>query len=163
MLAESRSHSLAGLRAVASLEFAKGLLVLLVGFGLLSLSRRGMDIEDFTQSLLYVLRVSRHHHHLSDVFLRLAARLDDVNLMAVAAGAAVYSILRFVEAYGLWRGRVWAQWFALVSGAVYLPLEIYELAHRASRTKFALLLVNVAIVLYMVCLRAGRKEVARSG
>jgi len=156
VLAASRLHSRGGLRAVALLEFTKGLLVLLIGFGLISLARRGMDLEDVVESLLYVLHV-HPHRHLWDVFLRASARLNDTNLIAVAAGAAVYSLMRFVEAYGLWRARVWAQWLALISGAVYLPLEVYELLRKATPAKWALLSVNVAIVLYMVYLRMGAR------
>ena len=139
------------LRSVAILELAKGLLVLLVGLGLLSLLRSGRDVESLAKSLLGVLHFNRHHR-LSEVFLN-AARLGDANFIAVAIAAGMYSAMRFVESYGLWKQRVWAEWLALISGASYLPLEIYGLSRRASVTKWALLLLNLMIVLYMVYLR----------
>ena len=37
----------------------------------------------------------------------------------MAGGAATYSIIRFVEAYGLWRDEDWAEWFALISELWY--------------------------------------------
>jgi uncharacterized membrane protein (DUF2068 family) len=139
------------LRSVAILELAKGLLVVLVGLGLLSLSRRGHDFESIAKSLLGVLHFNRHRH-LSEVFLN-AARFGDTNLIRVAVGAGVYSAMRFVESYGLWRQRVWAEWLALIFGAAYLPLEIYELSRKATVVKWAVFLLNLVIVFYMAYLR----------
>ena len=58
-----------------------------------------------------------------------------------------------MEAYGLWKARVWAEWVALISGAVYLPFEIYELFRRITIVRASVLIVNLAIVLYMLYLR----------
>ena len=160
---EDKSH-LAGLRTVAALECTKGLLVAVLGCGLISLSRHDVDFADLALSLLYGLHISPVQH-LSQAFLDAAARLDDANLKLVAVGAAAYSMLRFLEAYGLWNGRVWAEWFALVSGAAYLPLEIYGLFRRSTPVRWVVLAVNVLIVLYMAYIRIqarmARSEVAR--
>jgi uncharacterized membrane protein (DUF2068 family) len=51
-----------------------------------------------------------------------------------------------VEAHGLWRGRTWAQWFAIVAGGIYLPVEIYEIARHATVIKAVVLLINLGIV-----------------
>jgi uncharacterized membrane protein (DUF2068 family) len=65
--------------------------------------------------------------------------------------------MRFIEAFGLWFGMRWAEWFALLSGSVYLPIEIYELAKGFTWIKIGLLTVNLCIVLYMaVVLRRNR-------
>ena len=50
--------------------------------------------------------------------------------------ALTYSAIRFTEAYGLWRERRWAEWLSAVSGAIYLPFEIYELAGGITPLKF---------------------------
>jgi uncharacterized membrane protein (DUF2068 family) len=65
----------------------------------------------------------------------------------------IYSIVRFAEAYGLWHAREWAEWFALLSGAMYLPWEMYSLMRHPHPIKWFILLANVAIVLYMIVLR----------
>jgi ABC-type transport system substrate-binding protein len=54
------------------------------------------------------------------VLIRLASNVTDAKLWTAAAAAVVYSIVRFVEAYGLWHRRIWAEWFALLSGAMRL-------------------------------------------
>ncbi len=82
-----------------------------------------------------------------------AATVTDARLWALAAGAAAYSIVRFIEAYGLWRRRDWAQWFALLSGAVYLPWELYEVLVHTSPTRVALLALNLLLVAYLLVAR----------
>ena len=138
------------LRAIASVELTKGLIVLAAGFGALSLFHR--DAWDVANSLLHFLHIS-HRHHYAEVFLRLADGITDRKLLLVAAGAAIYSTMRFVEAYGLWRERAWAEWFAAISGSAYLPFEINEIVRRPTWFNAAVLLVNVAIVVYMLYLR----------
>jgi uncharacterized membrane protein (DUF2068 family) len=138
------------LRAVAIFELAKGLVVLLLGFGVVSLVHR--DAWDAAENLLRMLHVSPEHHY-AQVFLNLADNVTDAKLWAVAAGAAAYSTIRFIEAYGLWHARAWAEWFALVAGALYLPFEMYELVRRPSLLHAGILVANLAIVLYMLFLR----------
>ena len=77
----------------------------------------------------------------------------DTNLVTVLAIACAYSSLRFIEAYGLWRQRVWAEWLAIVSGAVYLPFELYNLIRRPTTAHWVILLVNIGVVLYIAWVR----------
>ena len=138
------------LRAVASFELSKGLVVLAAGFGVLLLLHR--DTSEIAQNLLRLLHISPDHR-LSRLLMRSANRVTDKKLWTFAGVALIYSILRFVEAYGLWKARAWAEWIALVSGALYLPFEVVELIRRLSLFHLSLLIVNLAVVLYMVYLR----------
>ncbi len=148
--AAERNRRRAALRAVASLELAKGLVVLLLGFGAVSLVHK--DAWDAAEALLRFLHVNPDHRY-AQVFLNLADNVTDKKLWALAGGAAAYSIVRFVEAYGLWRERTWAEWFALISGALYVPFEIYEVVRRTTPIHVAVLVINLAIVFYMLYLR----------
>jgi uncharacterized membrane protein (DUF2068 family) len=147
---DSHCRQLKALRAVASVEFLKGAVVLLAGFGVLSLVHR--DAWDVAESFLEWLHISPETHY-AQVFLNLADQVTDAKVWAVAIGALAYSTLRFFEAYGLWRERAWAEWLALVSGAIYLPFEVYELIRRPDWIRLAIFAVNLAVVLYMVYLR----------
>ena len=138
------------IRAIATVELIKGLVVLLAGFGALSLVHR--DVWDVAVSFLRLLHI-KHRYHYSEVFLRVAQNITDRELVLVAIAAALYSTLRFVEAYGLWKKRGWAEWFAAASGALYLPFEINELFRRVNIFGVGLLVVNLAIVIYMLYLR----------
>jgi uncharacterized membrane protein (DUF2068 family) len=53
----------------------------------------------------------------------------------------------------LWRERAWAEWLALISGAIYLPFEVYEVVRRPDWVRFTILAVNLAVVLFMAYLR----------
>jgi len=144
---------------VATVEFIKGLTVLLAGFGVLSLLHR--DAWDVAESFLEWLHVSPDAHY-AQVFLNLADQVTNSKLWFVAAGAIAYSSLRFAEAYGLWFERIWAEWLALISGALYLPFEIYEIIRRPDTIRIAIFLINLAVVLYMVYLRwDGRTRLQR--
>lgn len=149
--AAERHRRRAALRAVASLELAKGVVVLLLGFGAVTLVHK--DAWDVAEALLRFLHVDPDRHRSAQVFLNLADNVTDKKLWALAAGALAYSIVRFVEAYGLWRERTWAEWFALISGTLYVPFEAYELIRRPTALHAAVLLINLGIVLYMLYLR----------
>ncbi|HEU0318110.1 MAG TPA: DUF2127 domain-containing protein [Solirubrobacteraceae bacterium] len=61
-----------------------------------------------------------------------------------------YGILEGVEGYGLWRRRRWAEYLTVVAtGLLFIP-EIYELIKRATAGKAAALVVNAAIVAFLV-------------
>jgi uncharacterized membrane protein (DUF2068 family) len=143
---------------VASLELIKGVVVLLAAFGVLSLVHR--DVWGVADSLLELLHINPGKHY-AQVFLRWANDVTDTRLMMLAAAAAAYSLLRFIEAYGLWRARAWAEWFALVSGAAYVPFELYDCVRRPTLIRAAILLVNLAIVAYMAYLRMFEERAGR--
>src|SRR5919199_4137062 len=143
----------AGVRAVAVFEALKGTVVLLAGFGLLALVHRAL--EDLAERLV------RHSHlnpasHYPRVFIEAAARTSDSRLRTLAALAFAYSTVRFVEAYGLWKMRAWAEWFAIISGCIYLPVELYELVERATLIRAGVLVVNALIVAYLLYVRLSR-------
>jgi len=135
------------LRGIAAVELSKGLIVLSAACGVVLLVHK--DPWDVADGLLRLLHISPDGH-FAQIFLDWADTLTEAKLWAVAAVASAYSILRFLEAYGLWKARAWAEWFALISGALYLPFEIYTLVYRQTFFHIAVLVVNLAIVLYMV-------------
>lgn len=135
------------LRTVALLEAAKGTLVILTGFGALSLVHR--DVQSFAERLVGHLHLNPAKH-FPQIFIDAAAHLSDARLWTLAAFAATYGLVRLVEAYGLWHARRWAEWFAAASGAIYVPFELYELLHQASWLSAGALVVNLLVVGLMV-------------
>jgi uncharacterized membrane protein (DUF2068 family) len=141
--------SAAGLRAVAVFEASKGVLV--VALAIVLIAVRG-QIEDYAEDFLYALHLDPDRR-FSRMVLQAASKLSDARTWTLALAAATYSTVRFVEAWGLWHLRVWAEWFALLSGALYLPWEIMKVAERATWERIGVLAINVAIVLYMLVIR----------
>jgi len=143
------------LRAVASFEFIKGVFVLLIGICAILLVRK--DAWVIAESLLALFHISTDRHS-AQVFLDFADNLTDTRLWAAARLAFVYSALRFVEGYGLWKERTWAEWIAFGSGTLLLPLEVRELMRGITVLRSAIFVVNIGIVFYMFfLLRAGRR------
>ena len=73
--------------------------------------------------------------------------------------AGLYSIIRFIEGYGLWRARIWAEWMALISGAIYLPFEIQAIIHKPTWLHWTFLITNLLILAYIAWVRFGEKRV----
>lgn len=143
----------AGVRSVALFEGGKGVVVLVAGFGLLSLIHR--DVLAAAQSIIRHLHLNPAHHY-PEIFIAAAARVSDGRLALLAAGAFVYATFRLVEAYGLWRQRAWAEWVAIVSAAVYLPVEFYELWRDFSTIGLLVTLGNIGLVAGLLRVRLGR-------
>lgn len=141
-------HFSSVLRSVAIFEAAKGALVLLVGGGLFSVLHH-RDVEVMAEKL-----VSRFHlnaaSHYPRIFLDLAGQLTDGRLWVLAAFATAYAVVRFVEAYGLWNARSWAEWFAALSGGIYIPFEVREISRHVSWLSVTTLIINIAIVCFMI-------------
>jgi uncharacterized membrane protein (DUF2068 family) len=139
-----------GLRTVASVEFLKGVIGVVVAIGFLIL--RHKDVWDIADNLLEFLRINTDRH-FAQVLLDFADQVTEGQLSALAALAFTYSGLRFVEAYGLWKTRVWGEWLAICSGLVYLPLEIRALLHRSTPLRWGALIINLALVAYVAYVR----------
>jgi len=132
-----------GIRIIALFEAAKGVVVVMAGLGLLALIHR--DAQKVAEEIV------RHIHlnparHFPHIFLDAAANATDARLWAMALTAMLYAAIRFAEAYGLWREQLWAEWFGILSGSLYLPVEIYELTVSISAIKISILAVNLIVV-----------------
>jgi uncharacterized membrane protein (DUF2068 family) len=144
------------LRAVATFEFMKGIFVFMIGLVAILLVHR--DAWVLAESLLAIFHISTDRRS-AQMFLDFADNLTDARLWSIAELAFTYTTLRFAEGYGLWRQRTWAEWLAFGSGMLLLPLEIRALFHAVTFLRCAILVINVAIVVYMyILLRAGRRE-----
>ena len=144
--ARSEPVSSAGWRTVAILEGMKGLFVLGAGLGLLALIHRDVQgLADTVVQHFHLNPASRYPH----IFLEAATKVTDTGLWLLAMTALLYALARFVEAYGLWYRRRWAQWFAIVTSALYVPIESYELLQGVTAVTAIFFLVNVAIILLL--------------
>src|SRR5579864_1090667 len=135
------------LRAVAAFEFCKGIFVFLMGICALLLVHK--DLWLYAESLLALFHVSTDRKS-AQLFLDFADNITDARLWAAARIAFAYTALRFTEGYGLWKERTWAEWVAFVSGFLLLPLEVRELVRGITLLRCAMLIGNIAIVLYML-------------
>jgi uncharacterized membrane protein (DUF2068 family) len=121
---------------------------------------------------LAILLFASRQAALRDTFYRVAADLsggpvqkDKVGLLGelnklfslksstlhlVGAGVVGYAVLEGVEAVGLWWQKRWAEYLTLIATALFIPLEVYEIVHKLSPLKIIALIVNIAVVLYLL-------------
>ena len=133
----------APLRTIAAFEAAKGMIVLLAGFGTLALIH--FDAQRWADYIVAHLHLDLAKHE-PKIFVELANQLTNSRMWMLALAAAMYALVRFVEAYGLWYGRRWAEWFAVLSGCIYIPFELREVMLKAGWLPWAALLLNLLVV-----------------
>ncbi len=150
-----KSSSAKGIRAIAVFEAFKGVIGLIAGFGILSLMHR--DIADFAEDLVGFLHLNSEGR-LANRIVETVTKLNPANIKFFFGLSLLYATIRFVEAYGLWRLRAWAEWFAIISGALYIPIELYELIEKPTVVRAGVLIFNIIVVLYLYSFRKEQRH-----
>lgn len=142
-----------GLRGVALFEAGKGVLAILAAAWVMTLRHKDMkEVADhLLRDLHRVLHINPDWHILRSA-LRAIGGITPRSLSVIALVILVYAAIRFVEATGLWLEKEWAEWFALLSGAAYLPWLTYEMIRHPTGLKLLVLLFNLAIIAYLAWL-----------
>jgi len=85
-------------------------------------------------------------------FRKLVEKIERIHAQDVLFGAVAlgYGALEATEAYGLWRRRVWGEWLTVVATSLLLVPEIWELTKSTTLLKVGALLVNLAVVAYLL-------------
>ncbi len=79
-----------------------------------------------------------------------AFTLSDTTLTWIAVAVFGYAVLMIVEGTGLWLAKRWGEYFAVIATAVFLPLEIYEIAERVTVLRVGALVINLAAIAWLV-------------
>lgn len=85
-------------------------------------------------------------HKVLDKIRRISPR-EEVFFGVVALG---YAVLEGAEAYGLFRRRRWGEWLTVIATSLLLIPETWEIIKRPTVLKVGGLIVNLAIVAYLV-------------
>lgn len=136
---------------IIAVKFFKGTMALLLALGVFSL--RDKDLPELFQNLLELLHFDPEKKFFADLADRVA-EVTPANLKWVTIGAVVYGCFMLLQATGLVFRVGWVVWLVIGESAFFLPVEIFELVHRPSLIKFAILVVNVIIVWYLYTNRA---------
>ncbi len=144
-----------GVRAIAIFEACKGVLGIIVGIGLISLMHK--DLTAFAENLIDTLHFDPAGN-FAQKFIENVGKINESNIILVIGICALYVLVRFVEAYGLWFLRPWAEWFAIAAGAVYVPFEVFELIKKPTFVRAGILLFNLALIAYLYYFRKEQKH-----
>jgi uncharacterized membrane protein (DUF2068 family) len=137
----------AGVRAIAIFKLAKAVILLALGFAILTLLHK--DVGEALAAWAAQLHLDPDGHVVQSVLERGAA-LSPGRMRAIAGGMFFYAGLLGVEGIGLFLGKRWAEYFTVFVTASLVPLEIYEIVRRPTAIRVATLVVNVIIVAYLI-------------
>jgi uncharacterized membrane protein (DUF2068 family) len=132
---------------IAVFKLLKGVVLLAVGIGALRLLHK--DVAAIADHWINAFRGDPHNRYLHWLLAKLPM-VDDRKLKELSVGTFVYSAIFLTEGTGLALGKRWAEYFTIVTTASFLPLELYEIFRHATIARGVALVVNVAVVLYLV-------------
>lgn len=131
------------LRMIALFEGLKGFAALMIGIGLVELLQH--DLRQLMLELMghFGLELTQP---FSATLLHYADVLNGTPLGTLELFFSAYLVIRFAEAWGLWHGKVWAEFLGTFSGGVYIPFELHHLWHSPSAHSLGVFTFNVLIV-----------------
>jgi uncharacterized membrane protein (DUF2068 family) len=88
--------------------------------------------------------------------------IDVHRLKLISLGTFAYSAVALTEGVGLVLEKVWAEYLTLILTISFLPWELYELTRRPNWFRLSLLLINLAVLAYLVWLLRRKKSAAVS-
>jgi uncharacterized membrane protein (DUF2068 family) len=135
------------LRLIAIFKFFKAATFLAVGVGAFRLVHQ--DIPAVAEHWIKVFGLDPGTHVLNAALAKVAD-LSPAQIKKLGLGSFIYAGLFLTEGIGLWMLKRWAEWFTVIITASLVPIEIYEIYRHASVAKFAVLAINLAVMVYLV-------------
>jgi uncharacterized membrane protein (DUF2068 family) len=139
------------LRLIALFRWSKAVVLIGAAFGAMRLLRPG--VAQRLAAWAMQLPIAGQHRFLSEWIAKLT-HLDTTRVHWIVAGLLAYAALFTIEGFGLWLRKRWGEWLTIVATTSFIPFEVYELSRRVTVPRAAMLLANVAIVIYLVWRRS---------
>jgi len=156
-----------GVLLIGLFKLFKGLLLVAAGIGSLRLLHG--DVAASVDHWVDVLRIDPDNRFIHPVLAKIFA-VSPKQLKELSVGTFLYAALLLTEGAGLLLRQHWAEYFTVISTAALIPLEVYELAKHFTALKVLVLLLNVAIVVYLIVRLRGsraaspdREHLSRAG
>jgi uncharacterized membrane protein (DUF2068 family) len=132
---------------IAAFKLLKSLFLLALAIGALRLMQKGAAFEVYRWADSF--RVDPGNRYVRMLLVRVAG-LNEKTLRELSVGTFLYSALFLTEGCGLLFRKRWAEYFTSIVTASFIPLEIYELIRRATLARGIVLVLNIAVVIYLV-------------
>src|SRR5437868_788454 len=143
-----------GLLLIGLFKLAKAIFFFGVGVGAIHLLHK--DLEDEVMRLALKLRFDPESRFVS-LLLDKVDLIDAHRLRQISVATFGYSALALTEGVGLLLEKVWAEYLTLILTISFLPWELYELVRRPDWFRLSLLLINLAVLWYLVWLLRRKK------
>jgi uncharacterized membrane protein (DUF2068 family) len=148
------------LRVIAVYKLAKVLALLAAAYGVLRLRDASFiaRVYSWAATLPYGLE-----HDLVTRGLGWFSGLSPARVEMYGGAVLAYAAVFATEGIGLWMRKRWAEWLTIIVTGSLIPLEIWEVSMRPTFGKASVLVVNVAIVWYLIIqLRSSRHVVTHA-
>ena len=136
-----------GLWLIAGFKLAKGITLLALGLGAFSLLHD--DVATEVTHWFEAWRVDPKNHFIH-LLIRKLWSVDDRDLIKLGVGTFFYAFVMLTEGIGLALRQRWAEYFTVFATSSLVPLEVYELVQAFSVLKLLVIVVNLAIVAYLI-------------
>ncbi len=136
-----------GLMLIGVMKLLKGVGLLVLGVGVLSLLHR--DAEETIRHWAEFLRVDTHAR-LVDHVLEKVGGISPRTMRRLGIGTLLYAAVFGTEGVGLLLAKPWAEYMTTGVTTSFLPLEVYEFCVHPSVVKAIVILINVAVVIYLL-------------
>jgi uncharacterized membrane protein (DUF2068 family) len=147
------------LRVIAVYKLGKVLLLLAAAYGVLRLRDASFIAQVYTRASTLQYGLERDVVKRGLVWF---SGLSPARVETLGAVTLAYAAIFATEGIGLWLRKRWAEWLTIIITGSLIPLEIWEFSIRPTIGKSLVLLINVAIVWYLIFqLRSSRKGVTR--
>lgn len=147
-------HHDRGLLAIGLFKLGKAILFFALGVGAIHLLHK--DLGDEIVRLAKELKFDPESKVVT-LILEKVDLIDDHRLKLISLGTFAYSALALTEGIGLMLEKVWAEYLTLILTISFLPWECYELARHPNWFRLSLLLINLAVLWYLVWLLRKKK------
>ena len=148
-----------GLLAIGLFKLGKAILFFSLGIGAIHLLHK--DLGDEILRLAKELRFDPESRIVT-LILDKVDLIDDHRLRLISFGTFAYSALALTEGVGLVLEKVWAEYLTLALTVSFLPWELYELSRHPNWFRVSLLLINLAVLWYLVWLLKKKKTTENS-
>jgi uncharacterized membrane protein (DUF2068 family) len=147
-------HRDRGLLMIGLFKLGKALLFFALGLGAIHLLHK--DLGDEVMRLATALKFDSESKFVN-LLLEKVDLIDAHRLKQISLATFAYSALALTEGVGLMLEKVWAEYLTLFLTVMFLPWELYELARHPNWFRLSLLLINLAVLGYLVWLLRRKK------
>jgi uncharacterized membrane protein (DUF2068 family) len=135
------------IRLIALFKLLKSALLVAVGMSALHLLHK--DVASVAEHWVKLLGLDPGNRYV-DRALQKIGNLTPDKIKTFGIGSFIYAGLFLTEGIGLWLVKRWAEWFSVIITSSLIPVEIYEIYRHPSLIKSLVVILNIAVVGYLV-------------
>jgi uncharacterized membrane protein (DUF2068 family) len=136
-----------GLLIIGVFKLVKALLLIAIAIGALSMLHKNLETK--ITNLIFTLRGDPDNHYLN-LLLHKVTGADDRKLKEISLGTFIYAALFLTEGTGLLLRKRWGEYFTVIITGSFIPFEIYELVRNTTTVKIVAVVINLAILWYLI-------------